>query len=130
MKFINLNKIYTVELEKEKNTYQIIIDDNKRYIIEDVITQPDVISFKLNNKIQNVCIISDKDKTYLAIDGETYTLEFEKDISTKSKYGKQQKGNSVSSPMPGLLVKVPVSVGDQVKSGTTLAIVEAMKMQN
>jgi len=130
MKFINLDKIYTVELEKEKNTYQIIIDDNKRYIIEDVLTQPDVISFKLNNKIQNVCIISDKDKIYLAIDGETYTLEFEKDISTKSKYGKQQKGNSVSSPMPGLLVKVPVSVGDQVKSGTTLAIVEAMKMQN
>ncbi|MCK4695088.1 MAG: biotin/lipoyl-binding protein, partial [Candidatus Cloacimonetes bacterium] len=36
----------------------------------------------------------------------------------------------VFSPMPGLLVEIPVSVGDEVKSGTTLAIVEAMKMQN
>ena len=128
MKFIHLNKIHSVELEKDKNTYQVIIDDNKRYIIEDVVTQPDIISFKLNNKIQNVFIISDKDKTYLSIDGENYILE--KDKTSKAKTGKQQKGNSVFSPMPGLLVEVPVSVGDKVKSGETLAIVEAMKMQN
>lgn len=128
MKFIHLDKIYIVDLEKVKNTYQVIIDDNKRYIIEDVVTQPDIISFKLNNKIQNVCIISNKDKTYLSIDGENYILE--KGKTSKAKTGKQQKGNSVFSPMPGLLVKVPVSVGDKVKSGETLAIIEAMKMQN
>ena len=128
MKFIHLDKIYIVDLEKVKNTYQVIIDDNKRYIIEDVVTQPDIISFKLNNKIQNVCIISNKDKTYLSIDGENYILE--KGKTSKAKTGKQQKGNSVFSPMPGLLVEVPVSVGDKVKSGETLAIIEAMKMQN
>ena len=32
--------------------------------------------------------------------------------------------------MPGLLVKLPVAAGDKVEAGTTLAIVEAMKMQN
>jgi len=34
------------------------------------------------------------------------------------------------SPMPGLLVSVEVSVGQEVKAGETLAIVEAMKMEN
>ena len=34
------------------------------------------------------------------------------------------------SPMPGLLVAVVVSVGQEVKAGETLAIVEAMKMEN
>jgi propionyl-CoA carboxylase alpha chain len=34
------------------------------------------------------------------------------------------------SPMPGLLVSVAVSVGDEVKSGEELAVVEAMKMEN
>jgi propionyl-CoA carboxylase alpha chain len=34
------------------------------------------------------------------------------------------------SPMPGLLVKVAVNVGDQVKAGEELAVVEAMKMEN
>lgn len=32
--------------------------------------------------------------------------------------------------MPGLIVKVPVAIGDKVTTGTILAIVEAMKMQN
>ena len=34
------------------------------------------------------------------------------------------------SPMPGLLVSVEVSEGQEVKAGETLAIVEAMKMEN
>ncbi|MDE1146240.1 MAG: acetyl/propionyl/methylcrotonyl-CoA carboxylase subunit alpha [Azospirillaceae bacterium] len=34
------------------------------------------------------------------------------------------------SPMPGLLVTVAVAVGDEVKAGQELAVVEAMKMEN
>ena len=38
--------------------------------------------------------------------------------------------NFLLSPMPGLLVKLGVKVGDQVKAGEELAVVEAMKMEN
>jgi propionyl-CoA carboxylase alpha chain len=34
------------------------------------------------------------------------------------------------SPMPGLLVRLNVQVGDEVKAGQELAVVEAMKMEN
>ncbi|MDH3645000.1 MAG: biotin/lipoyl-binding protein, partial [Gammaproteobacteria bacterium] len=34
------------------------------------------------------------------------------------------------SPMPGLLVRLAVSEGDEVKAGEELAVVEAMKMEN
>lgn len=34
------------------------------------------------------------------------------------------------SPMPGLLVRLAVAEGDQVKAGEELAVVEAMKMEN
>ena len=33
-------------------------------------------------------------------------------------------------PMPGLVVSISVSVGDQVKAGEALCVVEAMKMEN
>jgi propionyl-CoA carboxylase alpha chain len=33
-------------------------------------------------------------------------------------------------PMPGLVVSIAVAVGQEVKAGETLAIVEAMKMEN
>jgi pyruvate carboxylase subunit B len=36
----------------------------------------------------------------------------------------------VSAPMPGLVVRVDVEVGQQVAAGTGLVVVEAMKMQN
>ena len=34
------------------------------------------------------------------------------------------------SPMPGLLVRLVVGQGDEVKAGEELAVVEAMKMEN
>jgi biotin carboxyl carrier protein len=34
------------------------------------------------------------------------------------------------APMPGLAVGIPVAVGDSVTKGTTLVILESMKMQN
>jgi len=36
----------------------------------------------------------------------------------------------VLSPMPGLVVTLDVTVGQEVKTGETVAIIEAMKMQN
>jgi propionyl-CoA carboxylase alpha chain len=34
------------------------------------------------------------------------------------------------SPMPGLLTRVSVQVGQEVKAGEELAVIEAMKMEN
>ena len=39
-------------------------------------------------------------------------------------------GEVVSSPMPGTIVRIEVSVGQTVKAGDTLLILEAMKMEN
>ena len=40
------------------------------------------------------------------------------------------RGDAVTAPMQGLIVKIPVSVGDDVKLGDVVAVLEAMKMQN
>jgi propionyl-CoA carboxylase alpha chain len=39
-------------------------------------------------------------------------------------------GKKVLCPMPGLVVSIAVSEGQEVKAGETLAVIEAMKMQN
>ncbi|MCK4654541.1 MAG: acetyl-CoA carboxylase biotin carboxyl carrier protein subunit [Candidatus Cloacimonetes bacterium] len=127
-KFNFLEKTHKINLEKADDLFKVIINDKQEYNISDVEVESNLISFKADDKLYIIYCFSYKDKTHLSIDGENYILE--KDKTSKAKTGKQQKGNSVFSPMPGLLVKIPVSVGDKVKSGTTLAIVEAMKMQN
>ncbi|MDY6892383.1 MAG: pyruvate carboxylase subunit B [Chloroflexota bacterium] len=40
------------------------------------------------------------------------------------------EGTPVIVPMPGIVIRYLVTVGDQVKSGDTVAILEAMKMEN
>ena len=39
-------------------------------------------------------------------------------------------GKKLLCPMPGLVVQIAVTPGQEVKAGETLAIVEAMKMEN
>lgn len=41
-----------------------------------------------------------------------------------------QKGAKLRPPMPGRIVSIDVKVGDQVKKGQGLLVLEAMKMQN
>ena len=40
------------------------------------------------------------------------------------------KGTAVQSPLPGVILDIKVAVGDQVKAGQTVAVLEAMKMEN
>jgi propionyl-CoA carboxylase alpha chain len=39
-------------------------------------------------------------------------------------------GKTLRCPMPGLVVSISVKEGQEVKLGETLAVVEAMKMEN
>jgi biotin carboxyl carrier protein len=42
----------------------------------------------------------------------------------------QTSGGTVKSPLPGLVLDVLVRVGDQVKAGQKLMVLETMKMEN
>lgn len=39
-------------------------------------------------------------------------------------------GKAVQAPLPGVIVAIPVAVGDVVKAGQVVAVLEAMKMEN
>ncbi|QOQ91789.1 sodium-extruding oxaloacetate decarboxylase subunit alpha [Helicobacter cinaedi] len=77
---------------------------------------------------------------FIRVDGELKEVFVESiDTSLESKIYKEQKAGALpqatapghaKSPMPGTLTKLKVQVGDKVKLGDTLAIVEAMKMEN
>ena len=39
-------------------------------------------------------------------------------------------GNAIKTPLPGVIIDVKVNVGDTVKKGDTVVVLEAMKMEN
>ncbi|WP_295739783.1 sodium-extruding oxaloacetate decarboxylase subunit alpha [uncultured Helicobacter sp.] len=77
---------------------------------------------------------------FIRVDGELKEVFVESiDTSLEAKIHREQKAGALpqatapghaKSPMPGTLTKLKVQVGDKVKLGDTLAIVEAMKMEN
>ncbi|UCG30506.1 MAG: biotin/lipoyl-binding protein [candidate division WOR-3 bacterium] len=128
-RLVHLNAEYEVDIHKEQSEFVVRIRD-KDYRISELVVQDNAISFRTEGKRHSIYFARDGEKIYVTLDGEYYFIE----LSNRTRYGsqgeEQQKGNVIASSMPGLLVKLPVKVGDKVKSGDTLAIVEAMKMQN
>ncbi|MCX6148567.1 MAG: acetyl-CoA carboxylase biotin carboxyl carrier protein subunit [Candidatus Kapabacteria bacterium] len=95
-----------------------------------------VYSLSVNNRIMHVQMKKTDEGFKLLHNSFTYnfnvkdksTAEFEKYMQVKS--GAGAKGGSIKSPMPGLIVKINCAVGDEVKKGDKLVIIEAMKMEN
>lgn len=94
-----------------------IIHKNKSYTAE--LVQHDkaskTVTLKINGSVHKIEI---KDR---------FDLLLEK---MGMKAGVSGKLKSIKSPMPGLIVKINVRVGDIVKPGDSLLVLEAMKMEN
>ncbi len=76
-------------------------------------------------------------KYIVTLNGNRYEVEVEAvdkpdtaDQKTESVKNISADGEKVVSPMPGTILQVNVNVGDTVKSGDALFILEAMKMEN
>jgi len=67
----------------------------------------------------------------VAIDGQERRVEWEPDLEAGAEVLLTAQGrHEVRAPMPGRAVSVLVSVGDAVKEGQPLLVLEAMKMQS
>ena len=109
-------------------------------------------SFKIRGNNYNVEILNiDDNLAEIEVNGSKYQVDIEKAIQetktpklvrpkviptggqsrarTSKPTGKKGVG-TVKAPLPGTIIEVKVKVGDEVKSGDTLLIMEAMKMEN
>jgi acetyl/propionyl-CoA carboxylase alpha subunit len=71
--------------------------------------------------------VQDGDVVYLSWDGRPYELRVEKE---GARAAQRHAAGGLEAPMPGRVIKVNVAVGDAVKRGQELLVVEAMKMEN
>ena len=110
--------------------------------------------YKINGNLYNVVIGDIEDNiAHVEVNGTHYTVEMEKKpkaevapkpvarptapapapapASAPAPAAKPAAGKSgVKSPLPGVILDIKCNVGDEVKKGQTLIILEAMKMEN
>lgn len=58
-----------------------------------------------------------------------FRLEEPKYLKEQSSHGSQASANDALAPMPGLVDKINVRVGDKIKKGDALCVMIAMKME-
>ena len=87
----------------------------------------------------------------VTVNGAEYTVEWEKPVEEKPVVKVQPvaakpattadtpaatpaaapvNGHAIKTPLPGVIIDVKVNVGDAVKKGDTVVVLEAMKMEN
>ena len=134
MKYITTvdDKDYLVEIIDEKH----ISVNGKTYQVdfESVSGQP-VYSLIVDGKSHESYVQQGDDNWQVLLRGRLYPVivedEREKRLRAAAGGGVAESGEfHLKSPMPGLVVAVPVAEGQEVKKGQVLLILESMKMQN
>lgn len=121
-------EVYAVKVAKSGDGYEATVNGRSKPFKIHARTEGAIL-IELDGERLSINVCAEKNRRYLAVDGEYYAVELVRG-ALSSKTAVEGRGDSVTSPMPGLLVKVMVKPGDKVLAGTTLAVVEAMKMQN
>ena len=93
------------------------------------------LNFNINGKHYEATVAEiEHNVAEVELNGKKYTVEVERSESVVSPVAAPKKAaagaNSVTAPLPGSVVSINVKVGDAVKAGQQLAIIEAMKMEN
>ncbi len=122
-------------IKKEGNILKVSVD-GKIYDLDMIKVAQGIYSVIYNGKSYNVEMVPGNSTKHYLVNTfyRSYQIEI---IDAESKYMKNRKSgdshlgeNSISTPMPGKVVKILVKPGDEVEAGQTVIIVSAMKMES
>ncbi len=119
--------------EIDADKYEVTIDD-KSYIVDTRLSEESVYSLIVNGKSYEVDLEYKEGVYNVLTEGDLFKItvmdELKKKMLERRGGGAAEGKQVIKSEMPGAIVDVKVKVGDQVKEGDVLLILEAMKMQN
>lgn len=87
------------------------------------------LSFDLNGKKVEGLAEMLGGTLWVHVNGRNFTFETAKKSRARGKGGASANPGEIQAPMPGKVTKVSVQVGEVVKTGQVLLVLEAMKME-
>lgn len=122
-------------ISRNDNRIKVSVDD-RIYDLDLCKVEENEYSVLYNGESHNIEVIEgDTSKRYIA---NTYFKSYDIEIvdaetryqQNRNKGGLDQNENTISTPMPGKIVRIPVKAGQQVSAGETVIVVSAMKMES
>jgi biotin carboxyl carrier protein len=126
-----------VEIVADGGEFEIRIDDRVYRVDDENLGHPDFHSLLIDHKSYSVITrsVSRSEGRYTArIRGRIYDVrvydELQAAAARQREEAEASEDHVVRSPMPGMVAGIKVNVGDRVRAGDPVIVVEAMKMQN
>jgi pyruvate carboxylase subunit B len=123
---------FIIEIDPDRG---ILIDGEPQEIDYRRLPSGGITSLLMNHRSVAAVVEERADHWEVLIAGELYTVQVEDErayrLGRMRSTGLAVDGEAiVVSPMPGIIVGVPVAVGDVVRHGDKVVILESMKMEN
>ena len=133
---VKVNEHLNFEIEKSESAF--MVNGTSVELDEQALTHANTTNVIYQNKSYNVEVVEvnslEKTST-IKVNGNLYTVQVEdqfdlllKQLGMDAAVG--AKIREIKAPMPGLVLKIIVEEGDEVKKGDNLLVLEAMKMEN
>ena len=126
-------KTHRLELTRGEKTWLCKVDDELMEV-DAALTARDVLSVLLGGDAYEVKRErSLQGDVHMIIGSARYAVDVQDPRSLRTRRsaaGTETGPRKVTAPMPGKIVRVMVAVGDEVKAGQGIVVMEAMKMQN
>lgn len=106
--------------------------DGREIEVDAVLARPDVLSLRIGNLAYEVKCERVASELHLWVGSERFAVEVRdsRSLRGRTRSVDDRGPRKLTAPMPGKVVRVLVSQGDGVETGTGVLVVEAMKMQN
>jgi acetyl/propionyl-CoA carboxylase alpha subunit len=134
MKYITTinEKVYTVEILDD---HRVVVDGTVYEVDFDSISGQPVYSVLVDGQSYEAYVYPGDEGWQVLLHGHLFTaqVEDERERRLRAAAGSRvaERGEYLlKAPMPGLVVSIPVTEGQEVKKGDVLLVLESMKMQN
>ena len=125
------NRVAEVELVSKEDNKVVLTIDGKPFEADVVMAENGTCNILMDGRSSNAQLIRrDNGKSYKV---NTHYSSFNVEIvDSQAKYlrmrkkGEEEQNDCIISPMPGKVVKIPVVVGQEMKAGDTVIVIEAM----
>ncbi len=121
---------YRVNLEeKKKNALQVWVGEESHDVTVEFIGRDELL-LNIDGRIFNIIVNSNTLSHSVFVNGRNFKIEKQSALKILREEKARPKKKDVRITMPGRVVQVLASEGDEVQEGQPVVVLEAMKMQN
>lgn len=135
VRYLINGRLIEINYQKEEKKISFSLKEETQQYISNVLIEQSSIGFSLDNQEHQFnWVITPNNELLLERDIESWTViplhHLPKNRANKSTLNSNHNGAGVTAPIPGKIIEINIKEGELLKTGDTLMVLEAMKMEN